>query len=159
MGSLHLLLGHIFALVVLGLLLSLIRLALLLAGLSVVAQSFVLRFACRPQVLLKRPRERVHITPMSGLLLVHSVVLPVLGAAHLGRLRAVAAHKRLELFAHVVVSDLLAEVRANGGTKFAVGRGLRLVTQEPRRCPITRLLVLNKDGLDSHYLLVGQPDT
>jgi len=96
---------------------------------------------------------------MIGLLLVHSVVLGILGAAHLGRLLVVAVHKRLQLLAGVVVSDFLAEVRANGGTKLAVGLGLRLATQEPRSRLLTRFLLLDQDGVDSHSLRVGQPDT
>jgi len=96
---------------------------------------------------------------MSGMLLVHSIVLPVLGAAHLGRLLVIAAHKQLYHLARAVVWDLLAEVRANGGVKVAVGLGLRLVTQEPRSRLLTRLLALDEDRVHSHSLLLGQPDT
>ena len=129
------------------------------ATLDIGAQLAGRRIARRPHVLLQLSREHVHITPVSGLLLLHRVVLAVLGAAHLGRLLVVAVHEQLQLLAGVVVSDLLVEMRTNGGTKLAVGLGLRLATQGPPSRLLTRFLKLDQDGVDSHSLFVVQPDT
>jgi len=68
-------------------------------------------------------------------------------------------HERLQLFAGVVVSSLVADVRSNGGTQFTVDLGLLLATRVPRRRFLTHLLVLDQDSVDIHYILVAEPDT